>query len=413
MASLSQQQSVGQQFQASIYAIVQEVMAAGGARKAYASTLAFQQLWNENQPLLSGAGILWFKLDEDGKWGVNTAKAVKLLTARETPLHTEGLIPWYKQNKDLIDSFANAGPAPQVQQPMPQAPAPAWVPSAANMQVVNDLHGAVYLLAQEVASAQGAGKPYPSILLFQQLWDRAVTKQTVNTFYAHGIVGRKWFRLARDGKYGKYTGLALSMTTSTATPAKTYGLVAWYAANRDLIDGWADAARNLAGSRAPSIIDSAKLTPDPAAVSAAAQAVADSARNGSLAQSQVPDQQAQSTPQGQLVSQYSPSSVANQDQHASVGGDSIGSYPPSNQGVSQQQVTPPQAIDSKIAVANEISKVAPSIGQSEAITFADEPVIAQKPRTNLTVWAVGAGLLAAAGVFAYMAKNPSARRRFA
>ena len=413
MAALSQQQSVGEQFQASIYAIVQEVIAAGGARKAYASTLAFQQLWNNNQPLLSGAGILWFKLDEDGKWGRNTAKAVKLLTARETPLHTEGLIPWYKQNKDLIDSFAHAGPAPQVQQPVPQAPAPAWMPSDADMKVVNDLHGAVYLLAQEVASASGEARAYPSIQLFQQLWDRTVTKTTVNRFYAHGVVARKWFRLGRDGKYGKYTALALSMTTSTKTPNKTYDLVAWYAANRDLIDGWAIAARNLIGSRAPAVIDSAKLTPDPSAVSAAAQDVANSARNGSLARQDVPNQQAQSTPQGQLVSQYSPSSVANQEQHASVGGDSIGAYPPSNQGYSQSQVTPPQAIDSKIAVANEISKMAPTIGESESISFADQPVVARRPRTNMTVIAVGAGLLAAAGVFLYMAKNPSARRRFA
>lgn len=417
MAALSQQQSVAEQFQAAIYAMVQEVVAAGGAPHSYASMLALQQTWNDNQQLLSGAGILWFHLDEDGLYGPNTGKALKLLTGVTSPAHTADIPPWYKTNKALIDSFANSGPAPQAAPPAPAAPvASGWAPTSADLAVADKLHGAVYIMAQQVTadSAGSATKGYSSILQFQQLWNTPATKATVLSFYKNKVVSYTWFKLTEDSKYGPLTARALSMTTSTVTPAKTAGLVQWYVTNKDQIDGYADAARNLIGGSAPSLIANAKVTPNPSAVAAAAQDVANSARSGSLAQQQVPNQSAQSTPQGQLVAQYSPSSVANQNQVSSAGGASIGSYNATlNQGVSQSQVTPPQAIESKMAASNDIATMASNVGASESVSFADEPVVVQAPKSNLKVIAIGAGLVAAAGVFAYMARNPSARRRFA
>jgi hypothetical protein len=410
MASLSQQQSVGDQFAAAIYAMVQEVTAAGGQRKAYASTLALQQLWNENKSLLSGSGIIWFKLDEDGLWGANTGKAVKLLTGRDTPAHTEGLIQWGKDNKDLLDQFASSGPAPVAAPPaINSAPPAPWSPSATDLSLIGKMHGAVYLMMQEIGAAKGAAKAYSSVKLFQKIWNQS--KGTVNHYSKAANLPFKWFKLTLDGKYGKNTAKALSFATSTKTPTHTYELGAWYAKNHTLVDSWAGDAQRLKGGSATSAIDSAKLTPNPAAVTQAAQSVADSARSGSLAQSNVPNEQPYQGQSSSLVSQYSYAGQASAAQQSSIGGDSIGSsYAQQGAYVSSQAVTPPQAIDDKIAVSQDIAKIAP---QASDVDFSDETVVARRPASNITLYAVGAGLVAAAGVFALMARKGSRRRRAA
>lgn len=278
--------------------------------------------------------------------------------------------------------------------------------TAADLRVVDALHGAVYLLAQEVSSASGVGQPYPAILLFQKIWNSPESKVTVNNFARAGMLPSVWFKLVEDGLYGTNTGKALWYTTSTSTPAKTYGLVAWYAANNAQIASYADAARWLMGGSGASAVDAAKVEPTPQQIIAAAVALGQMAGSGSLYREAIPDYGNSSTPQGELVAKDSAAQGANDAQHAVIDGNAIGSSVVSQPGAVNEGTAPPQAIDAKIAVANEIAKIAPS---GDNISFSDEPIIAQRVQRNTTVVAVGVGLLAALGIFGYMATRKTRR----
>ncbi len=408
MAALSQQQSVGDQFAAAIYAFVREVIAAGAQPRAYASILAFQQTWNNNKPLLSSSGILWFPLVEDGMWGPNTGKAVKLLTGRTSPQHTADIPAWYKANADLIDTFAAAGKPPVAQAPAVSPPAP-WSPSDADLAFIDDIHGAVYLIATDAASgAGGAAQLHADILRFQTIWNAG--QSTVKAVASAYKLNFAWVKLVGDGAFGPKTSAALSFATSTKTPTATSGLAAWYMANKALIDSYAGNAEHLAGNSTPSLLASSKATPDPQAIIAAASQVGAQAGSGSLTKTNVPQQQAYASDPGTLIDQNSFASSASAAQQSVIGGNTIGSsVAPMGTTVSSPGTTPPQAISSKMAVASDISKMAPS--STDDVNFSEETVYAQQPKRNLPIMAIGAGLLAMGGVFAYMATRKGSRMR--
>lgn len=402
MASLSS--AVTKQLSTAVYLMIHEVVAAGGAPRAYDSMRVLQETWNDNATALKNSGVAWFKLVEDGQYGPNTGKALKILTGVSTPTKTAGLPAWYDTNRALLESYATTQSASSVAAASQPAP---WSPSDADLADVDALHGAVYLMLQEVAAAGGAARAYPSMLLLQQTWN--ASKATVNHFYSAGLLPKPWFKLVEDGKYGPDTSVVLSYSTSVAkVPLKTYDLVAWYATNKTLISGYAAAAERLVGDHGGTAVSNAKAEPSPAQVIAAATTLAQQASSGSLAREQIPVQNASSVPQGTLVEKSSSGTVAS-DAWSVADGSTVISSSVANRGtlLDNQTITPPQAIGSKIAVANEIAKIAPSV---TAVDFSNESVIAQRPKSNLKVLAVGAGFLAALGVFGYMASRKPSRR---
>ncbi len=234
----------------------------------------------------------------------------------------------------------------------------AYQPSASDIAVSDALAAATYRMTMAVVSSGGVGQAYSEIKSFQILWN--ASKATINRF-ASGYGTPAWFSLVEDGLYGKNTGKALSMVTGTTTPAKTAGIPQWYLTNKALIDSYGGLLNPSVPVDNSTAVGGAQSQLNPAEIKDAANAIAENANNGSIASQNIPAQAAYVQNTGTLVSQ-------------------AGTAP---------QTPPPAQLPTEVVVVKEVS-------------FGDEPIIAARPATNYKVWAVGAGLAAAAGMLVYM-----------
>lgn len=289
----------------------------------------------------------------------------------------------------------------------------AYQPSSNDQATIRSLDAAVYRMVMAIVSKHASiAQPYPETLSFQILWN--ASKATIDRVL-HGLgldkQGLAWFRLKEDGLYGPNTGKALSFVTGVATPKKTAGIPAWYLKNKKIIDSYARTLPQVTKAKPASTVAAAKapITKSPATtVAAQSQKVATAAKSGATTKQNVPAQYALKTSSGTVITQKSPATVVMDDWDVKVGTAKISSYPTSSKKVISQTATKaPTQLASKAKAASDIAKM------TSDVSFAPETVPAVAPRSNLVVFAVGAGLIAAAGVFGYMVTQRGHHRRMA
>ena len=157
-------------------------VARSGSSQETQSVETFQILWNDYRDVLNGiftkigAGPVWFKLEEDGRYGKNTAKALGWVTGGASagfksspPRYASGVPVWYAQNKDAVDAMAPMNIASDEMPPVNQPTGPP-VPSGqvAQEEVDRARSGA---LVQDLVDPNG---PVPAAPLTNPVCDPGV-----------------------------------------------------------------------------------------------------------------------------------------------------------------------------------------------------------------------------------------------
>jgi hypothetical protein len=288
----------------------------------------------------------------------------------------------------------------------------AYQPSATDVATIRSLDAAVYRMVMGVVSKGGSiAAPYPTTLSFQMLWNAskaAIDRVATGTGLA--AKGVQWFRLTEDGLYGPNTGKALSFVTGVPTPAKTADVPKWYLSNKTLIDSYAQTLPQAVMSQPAATVATAQapITTSPSSTVGAYNAsVIAAASSGTTTQANVPNQSAYGSAPSTVISQKVPADVAMDAWDVTVGTAQIAAYPSKSAAgtVTVKQVQAPPQLAAQAKASSDIAKM------TSDVAFGPESVPVSRPRTNLVVFAVGAGLLAAAGVFGYMASQRGGHHR--